>query len=60
MRKPTGRWECAIWRKNHRFAPDTYIEGSNKEERKEQGRVNFEGRRSGRPWLQNRWKRKKS
>jgi hypothetical protein len=35
MRKPTGRWECAVWSENYRFAPDTYLEGSNKEERKE-------------------------
>jgi hypothetical protein len=35
MRKLTGRWEYAIWSDKHRFAPDTYLEGSSKEERKE-------------------------
>ena len=35
MRKPTGRWEYAIWSDNHRFAPDTDLESSSKEQRKE-------------------------
>jgi hypothetical protein len=35
MRKPTVRWEYRIWSDNHRFAPDTYLKGSSKEERKE-------------------------
>jgi len=60
MRKPAGRWEYAIWSDNHRFAPDTDMEDNSKEERKEEGGENFGGRRSGRPWAQNKCKRQRS
>ena len=39
---------------------DCYGEDNSKEERKEEGGENFGGRRSGRPWAQNKCKRQRS
>jgi len=33
VRKSIGRWDYAVWSDNYRFAPDTDLEGSSKEER---------------------------
>ena len=47
MREPAGRWECAIWSANHRFAPDTDLEEARKREKNKEERTLEEGVRGG-------------